>query len=88
MAKFSQKYTVNKGMSMSSEKSNIELTPEQETEFNRQWDILPGTSEITPEDEFKKMLRHSIKENKPLRVKCGIDPTNVMFTAIQCHIEK
>lgn len=63
---------------MSSEKSNIELTPEQETEFNRQWDILSfGTSEITPEDEFKKMLRHSIKENKPLRVKCGIDPTNV-----------
>ena len=75
---------------MSSEKSNIELTPEQETEFNRQWDILSfGTSEITPEDEFKKMLRHSIKENKPLRVKCGIDPTNVdVHLAIQCHIEK
>ena len=55
-----------------------ELTPEQEKEFQRQWGVLSfGTSEITPEDEFKKMLRHSIKENKPLRVKCGIDPTNV-----------
>jgi len=63
---------------MSSEQSSIELTPEQEQEFTRQWDILSfGTSEITPEDEFKKMLRHSIKEQKPLRVKCGIDPTNV-----------
>ena len=63
---------------MSTEKSNVELTPDQEQEFKRQWDILAfGTSEITPEDEFKKMLRYSIKENKPLRVKCGIDPTNV-----------
>ena len=63
---------------MSTEKSQIELTLEQEKEFKRQWDILSfGTSEITPEDELKKMLRHSIKENKPLRIKCGIDPTNV-----------
>ncbi len=66
------------GQFMSSQKEPIELSPEQEQEFNRQWNILSfGTSEITPEDEFKKMLRHSIKENKPLRVKCGIDPTNV-----------
>lgn len=34
-----------------------------------------GTLEITPLDEFKQMLAHSLKNNKPLRVKCGIDPT-------------
>ena len=63
---------------MSTEKSSIELNEDQEKEFQRQWSILAfGTSEITPEDEFKKMLRHSIKTNTPLRVKCGIDPTNV-----------
>ena len=63
---------------MSTEKSSIELNEDQEKEFQRQWNILAfGTSEITPEDEFKKMLRHSIKTNTPLRVKCGIDPTNV-----------
>ncbi len=33
------------------------------------------TAEITPKDEFLKMLAHSIESNKPLRVKCGIDPT-------------
>lgn len=46
--------------------------------FEEQWEILKfGVQEITPEDEFKKMLKKSIEENKPLRVKCGIDPTNV-----------
>ncbi|MFT6069290.1 MAG: tyrosyl-tRNA synthetase [Bacteriovoracaceae bacterium] len=53
-----------------------QLSKEQEAEFQRQWDILSfGISEITPEPDFKKMLRHSIKEGKPLRIKCGIDPT-------------
>ncbi len=33
------------------------------------------TAEITPKDEFIKMLAHSIENDKPLRVKCGIDPT-------------
>mgnify|MGYP001305013746 CR=1 FL=1 len=63
---------------MSEHNYSIELDTEQEAEFERQWNILSfGTTEITPEDEFKKMLRHSIKESKPLRIKCGIDPTNV-----------
>ncbi|MCO4754476.1 MAG: tyrosine--tRNA ligase [Bacteriovoracaceae bacterium] len=58
------------------EAEKIELTSEQETEFERQWKVLSfGVSEITPEPEFRDMLRHSIKEGKPLRVKCGIDPT-------------
>lgn len=34
-----------------------------------------GVSEITPEHELLEMLAHSLSANKPLRVKCGIDPT-------------
>lgn len=34
-----------------------------------------GTEEIIPEDEFKKKLEKSEKENKPLTVKAGFDPT-------------
>lgn len=50
---------------------------EVEAELNRQLTLLEfRTSEIVPEDEFKKMLRKSIETGKPLRVKCGIDPTN------------
>lgn len=50
--------------------------PKVEAEVARQLEILKfGVTEITPEDEFVKMLRHSIATNTPLRVKCGIDPT-------------
>lgn len=50
--------------------------PAVEKELARQLEILKfGVTEITPEDEFVKMLRKSIAEKKPLRVKCGIDPT-------------
>ena len=46
--------------------------------LEEQFEILKsGVLEITPEDEFKKMLSSSIEKNIPLRVKCGIDPTNV-----------
>lgn len=52
------------------------LDPKIELEVKRQFELLSfGVTEITPEEDFKKMLRHSIKEGKPLRVKCGIDPT-------------
>ena len=45
--------------------------------FDEQFEVLKaGVLEITPEDEFIKMLKHSIDNKKPLRVKCGIDPTN------------
>ncbi len=48
-----------------------------EKELQRQFDILKfGIVEITPEDEFKNMLRKSIENNVPLRIKCGIDPTS------------
>lgn len=62
---------------MEREKEN-QLDPVLEKEVARQLEILKyGTVEITPEDEFVKMLRHSIKTGTPLRVKCGIDPTGV-----------
>ncbi|MGD9677407.1 MAG: tyrosine--tRNA ligase [Vulcanibacillus sp.] len=54
----------------------MELTLEQQIEFDRQWGILVrGSVEIIPEDEFKKKLTYSIKENKPLKVKLGLDPS-------------
>lgn len=54
------------------------LDPVLEKEVSRQFDFLKfGTTEITPEDEFRDMLRDSISKNQPLRVKCGIDPTSV-----------
>lgn len=54
-----------------------DLDPKLEQEVQRQLEILRfGTAEITPEEDFVKMLRHSIKTQTPLRVKCGIDPTN------------
>jgi tyrosyl-tRNA synthetase len=37
--------------------------------------IKRGTVEIIPEEELIKKLEYSIKENKPLRIKQGYDPT-------------
>jgi tyrosyl-tRNA synthetase len=37
--------------------------------------IQRGTSEIVPEDELKQKLKKSAKENKPLKIKLGVDPT-------------
>jgi len=37
--------------------------------------IKRGTVEIVPEEELIKKLKKSQKENKPLRVKLGVDPT-------------
>lgn len=58
--------------------SQSQLSEEQiDAELERQLKILQfRTSEIVPEDDFKKMLRKSIATGKPLRIKCGIDPTN------------
>lgn len=47
-----------------------------EKEIERQFDILKrGTEEIISEKELKEKLRKSLKENKPLKIKFGIDPT-------------
>jgi tyrosyl-tRNA synthetase len=37
--------------------------------------IKRGTTEIVPEDELINKLKKSISENKPLKIKLGVDPT-------------
>ena len=37
--------------------------------------LLRGTEEVLPADEFKKKLEKSERENKPLVIKTGFDPT-------------
>src|SRR6056297_1584295 len=37
--------------------------------------IKRGTVEIVPEEELKSKLKKSIKKNKPLKIKLGVDPT-------------
>ena len=37
--------------------------------------ILRGTVDIVTKEELIKKLNRSIKENKPLRIKLGLDPT-------------
>ena len=36
-----------------------------------------GVDQIVPEGEFLKKLERSVRENRPLRVKYGIDPTGI-----------
>lgn len=44
--------------------------------INEQLDIIKrGISEIVPEDELVQKLEKSLKENKPLKIKLGCDPT-------------
>lgn len=44
--------------------------------INEQMDLIKrGASEIIPEDELVKKLEKSIKENKPLKIKLGCDPS-------------
>ncbi len=45
-------------------------------EFARQWKIISrGTVDLLPEGEFEELVKKSIRENVPLRVKQGFDPT-------------
>ncbi len=37
--------------------------------------IRRGVAEIVPEEELKDKLFRAIKENRPLRIKLGLDPT-------------
>lgn len=47
-----------------------------EAEVQRQFDLLTrGVEDLVSEEEFKNKLRNSIKNNKPLVVKLGVDPT-------------
>src|SRR6202012_360381 len=36
-----------------------------------------GVEQIVPEPEFLRKLERSVRENRPLRVKYGIDPTGI-----------
>jgi tyrosyl-tRNA synthetase len=45
-------------------------------EVNRQMDIIRrGAAEIIPEEELEKKITRSLIDQKPLRVKLGLDPT-------------
>lgn len=45
-------------------------------QLNEQMDIIRrGTSEIIPEEELVQKIENSLKENKPLNIKLGCDPT-------------
>jgi len=47
-----------------------------ERELQRQLDIIRrGTVEIVPENELVDKIKKSIQENKPLKIKLGLDPT-------------
>ncbi|MCM8818277.1 MAG: tyrosine--tRNA ligase [Candidatus Omnitrophica bacterium] len=47
-----------------------------EKEIERQIEVIKkNTCEVIEEDELKNKLRKALKENKPLRIKYGIDPT-------------
>lgn len=51
-------------------------SPEVQTEFARQWkEISRGAVDMLPEGEFAERVKESIRDNKPLRVKQGFDPT-------------
>lgn len=45
-------------------------------DIDKQLEIIKrGTAEIIPEEELVEKLKRSIKEDRPLRVKLGLDPT-------------
>ena len=45
-------------------------------QVDKQWELISrGTEEIIPEKELKQKLESSKKEEKPLRVKLGCDPS-------------
>jgi len=51
-------------------KSRFPKTPEHQLE-----EILRGAAEVISKDEFLEKLRESYKENRPLKVKWGADPS-------------
>ncbi|HEX3011783.1 MAG TPA: tyrosine--tRNA ligase [Syntrophomonadaceae bacterium] len=52
------------------------MEKEIKREVNRQMDIIRrGTAEIIPEEELEKKIAGSLRDNKPLRIKLGLDPT-------------
>jgi len=56
---------------------SIEFDSHQlQIEFERQWAIISrGAVDLLPEGKFEELVKKSINENTPLRVKQGFDPT-------------
>ncbi|OAS86859.1 tyrosine--tRNA ligase [Metabacillus litoralis] len=53
-----------------------QLNEEQRSEVNRQMAIYSqGTKEIIPTEELENKIAKSILENKPLKIKLGLDPS-------------
>jgi len=53
-----------------------QLSPEQQLEVERQWDIVRrGAVEIVPEDELRQKLIDAVAEGRPLKIKLGLDPS-------------
>jgi tyrosyl-tRNA synthetase len=53
------------------------LTPEQQKEAQRQWDIIRrGVVEIVPEEQLKQSIQKSIVTGIPLKIKFGMDPSS------------
>ncbi|MGI8386015.1 tyrosine--tRNA ligase [Robertmurraya sp. P23] len=53
-----------------------ELTMEQKQEVKRQMAIYTqGVQEIIPTEELEAKIAKSVKENKPLKIKLGLDPS-------------
>ncbi|NBI30684.1 tyrosine--tRNA ligase [Chengkuizengella marina] len=53
-----------------------ELTIEQQTEVNRQLEVIHrGVAEIVPEEDLKQKVIKSVLTNEPLKVKLGLDPS-------------
>lgn len=45
-------------------------------DFKKQWEVITrGVAEIVPEEELAKKLKRSLEQDKPLKVKLGLDPT-------------
>lgn len=52
-------------------------TSELDREFTRQWELISrGAVELLPTPDFEQRLKESIKDDRPLRVKQGFDPTS------------
>ena len=60
------------------------------SELSRQLDlILRGAVEVIQQAELESKLTRSLKENRPLRIKAGFDPTAPdLHLAIRCLIHK
>ncbi len=56
--------------------TSVEIDPKIEEQALKQLEIIKrGTLEIIPENELLAKLRNSVKNNKPLRIKLGVDPS-------------